>query len=62
MRFDPKFGWHSVWIVPVIYIYICIEKFQERIDQIYRNIKIRYILYRNPELKLLQKRAGIKNE
>jgi hypothetical protein len=57
---DHKFGYHYLWIIPlgvVIVPFLCI------IEGIYRSVKwlrMRWIYFRNPELKELAKLSGVK--
>jgi len=57
---DPKFGYHYLWIVPLVLI---ISPFLFLIEGIYisaKRLKMRWIHFRNPKIKELAKLSGIK--
>jgi hypothetical protein len=60
---DPKFGYHWIWIYPVLVIAIIVESIiylYEKIVEFYRKFQMRRMLKKNPDIKELTKLAGIK--
>lgn len=51
---DPKFGYHWIWIFPLVLIL----DLWDRIVLLYKWARIRWIEFRNPEIKELKKLAG----
>jgi len=50
--------YHSIWLTPLMVILLAYRWCAARLTQVYYYVKIRYILWKNPELKDLQKLAG----
>jgi hypothetical protein len=49
-----KFGYHCLWMIPIHYL-------MEAVDWIkvcFNKLRLKWILYRNPELKQLRKHSG----
>lgn len=55
---DPKFGYHWIWLYPLIGIYILWDRASYRTIALYKWARIRYIEWRYPEIKKLKKLAG----
>lgn len=51
---DPKFGYHWIWIFPLVLVL----ELRDRIVLLYKWARIRWIEFRNPEIKELKKLAG----
>jgi hypothetical protein len=54
MKRDTKFGWHSIWILPMFYVLLAVEAVRKK----YYYLRIRWAEFRNPEIKRLKKLAG----
>ena len=50
---DPKFGYHWIWMVPTVAIVDVVTKLLKKL-RLY-GMKLKWMLYRNPELKELRK-------
>lgn len=57
---NPKFGYHWVWILPIAFIILVYDKVCDFCVDIYRQIKIKMIYKRNPEIEKISKLAGTK--
>lgn len=57
---NPKFGYHWIWMLPIAYITLVYDKVCDFCVDIYRQIKIKMIYKRNPEIEKISKLAGTK--
>lgn len=57
---DSKFGYHWIWMMPILWAHICYTYVCNFGKNIYHQIRLKVIHYRNPELKKLSKLSGIK--
>lgn len=60
MKSDLKFGWHTVWIVPVLLIVTAYDAIADRIEGRAHTRKLNKILKNNPDIKELSDLSGIK--
>ena len=52
---DPKFGYHWIWMVPTVVVLAVVTKLFDMIASLLYDVKLKWMLYRNPELKELRK-------
>ena len=50
--------YHSIWLTPLLITMLAFRWATATLTAAYYSVKIRYILWRNPELKDLMKLAG----
>lgn len=56
----PKFGYHCIWIYPLLVILLIKDLVCCYIMERYRKFQMRRMLRKNPDIKELTKLAGIK--
>jgi hypothetical protein len=56
---DPKLGYHWLWMVPVVYLWLLVSACVCKLTQYYQRARMRYITWRYPQLHELRVKAGI---
>lgn len=56
---DRKFGWHVIWMTPVVLIWALWCKLCAVIRRMCHHVRMKWVLYRNPEIKRMSELAGV---
>lgn len=62
MTRDPKFGYHVIWIVPLMLLWHFKDYVVYKVTNTWICMMKKYINWRYPELKKLQRLSGVKTD
>jgi hypothetical protein len=62
MSKDPKFGWHTVWLVPLVLFLVMCRWIIDKVHMIKKWFQIQIIYFRFPGIKRMMKIVNYKRK
>lgn len=58
MTRDPKFGYHWIWLTPVLLMLLAASAGVHKMCELMGRVRSRYVEWRHPEIKRLKQLSG----